>query len=212
MRPTSAASLRSIALVRHVLCLLYDAAAAIRLWQALAGPTTTLCNQAAVHIPCVSHTLLKLVLASVRACAQLSRFKFTNLKPDIFPPPPDESQPQLSYARGRDSNMRLLDTFTGNYAEKDINYGNTRYAILSHTWDGDEQIYGELRRIQARYLAERQDTLTRSRSPPAFFRPPKRAVRSSSSPTRQGVSAGIMGAFFGDSIKNVWQSVLFPCC
>ena len=46
--------------------------------------------------------------------------------------------------------MRLLDTNTGHFVEKDPKY--TKYAILSHTWDkSGEQTYKELRKIQKRY-------------------------------------------------------------
>ena len=45
--------------------------------------------------------------------------------------------------------MRLLDTKTGQFVEKDPE--ETRYAILSHTWDKEgEQKYGQLRKIQQR--------------------------------------------------------------
>ena len=56
--------------------------------------------------------------------------------------------------------MRLLDTKTGHFVEKDPEgcdvFGRPqarfKYAILSHTWDQDgEQTYGELREIQRRY-------------------------------------------------------------
>ena len=47
--------------------------------------------------------------------------------------------------------MRLLDTETGQFVEKDPE--RTRYAILSHTWDIEkgEQTYKELKKIQRRY-------------------------------------------------------------
>ena len=46
--------------------------------------------------------------------------------------------------------MRLLDTKTGSqFVEKDPD--ETRYAILSHTWDKEgEQTYEQLRKIQQR--------------------------------------------------------------
>ena len=48
--------------------------------------------------------------------------------------------------------MRLLDTHTGQFVEKDPENEETVYAILSHTWDGNgEQTYEELRDIQRRY-------------------------------------------------------------
>ena len=56
--------------------------------------------------------------------------------------------------------MRLLDTKTGHFVEKDLEghdvfgrpWARFKYAILSHTWDQDgEQTYGELREIQRRY-------------------------------------------------------------
>ena len=46
--------------------------------------------------------------------------------------------------------MRLLDTSTGRFVEKDPE--DTEYAILSHTWDKEgEQTYKQLRKIQKRY-------------------------------------------------------------
>ncbi|KAM5546156.1 hypothetical protein V8D89_000282 [Ganoderma adspersum] len=47
--------------------------------------------------------------------------------------------------------MRLLDTETGQFIDKDPK--NTEYAILSHTWDTEkgEQTYDQLRKIQQRY-------------------------------------------------------------
>ncbi|PIL28790.1 hypothetical protein GSI_08834 [Ganoderma sinense ZZ0214-1] len=48
--------------------------------------------------------------------------------------------------------MRLLDTYTGQFIEKDPRDPDTKYAILSHTWDREgEQTYQELRDIQKRY-------------------------------------------------------------
>ena len=52
--------------------------------------------------------------------------------------------------------MRLLDTHTGEFVEKDPK--QTRYGILSHTWgDKGEQTYVELKRIQQRYIPASQD-------------------------------------------------------
>ncbi|KAM5545404.1 hypothetical protein V8D89_001017, partial [Ganoderma adspersum] len=56
--------------------------------------------------------------------------------------------------------MRLLDTETGQFVEKDPekweDMGRMVYAILSHTWDeAGEQTYGELRDIQRRYEVPR---------------------------------------------------------
>lgn len=45
--------------------------------------------------------------------------------------------------------MRLLDTETGHFVEKDPQ--NTKYAILSHTWDREEQTCKQLRKIQKRH-------------------------------------------------------------
>ena len=46
--------------------------------------------------------------------------------------------------------MRLLDTRTGQFVEKDPEV--TIYAILSHTWDAKgEQTYGGLKKIQWRH-------------------------------------------------------------
>ena len=48
--------------------------------------------------------------------------------------------------------MRLLDTYTGQFVEKDPTDNDTRYAILSHTWDkAGEQNYKELKKIQERH-------------------------------------------------------------
>ena len=45
--------------------------------------------------------------------------------------------------------MRLLDTHTGHFVEV-ADISDTRYAILSHTWDAaGEQTYEEVREIQA---------------------------------------------------------------
>ena len=52
--------------------------------------------------------------------------------------------------------MRLLDTQTGQFAE--ANLEETRYAILSHTWDEEgEQTYESLKKIQRRYVNRRGD-------------------------------------------------------
>ncbi|KAM5546187.1 hypothetical protein V8D89_000313 [Ganoderma adspersum] len=54
--------------------------------------------------------------------------------------------------------MRLLDTNTGQFVEKDPE--KTRYAVLSHTWDDKgEQTYEELKRIQRRYAPVSQTPL-----------------------------------------------------
>ena len=46
--------------------------------------------------------------------------------------------------------MRVLDTHTGRFVDKDP--VDTEYAILSHTWDSEgEQTYKQLRKIQKRY-------------------------------------------------------------
>ncbi|PIL28695.1 hypothetical protein GSI_08739 [Ganoderma sinense ZZ0214-1] len=56
--------------------------------------------------------------------------------------------------------MRLLDTHTGQFEEKDP--GNTEYAVLSHTWKREgEQTYHDVRHIQARFPS------THSRQPPS---------------------------------------------
>ena len=48
--------------------------------------------------------------------------------------------------------MRLLDTYTGQFVEKDPTNADTTYAILSHTWDsGGEQTYKEPKKIQMRH-------------------------------------------------------------
>ncbi|KAM5546153.1 hypothetical protein V8D89_000279 [Ganoderma adspersum] len=54
--------------------------------------------------------------------------------------------------------MRLLDTHTGQFVEKDPDDEKTVYAILSHTWDKDgEQTYEQLRNIQRSYPPPAQD-------------------------------------------------------
>ncbi|PIL34421.1 hypothetical protein GSI_03196 [Ganoderma sinense ZZ0214-1] len=56
--------------------------------------------------------------------------------------------------------MRLLDTHTGQFVEKDpspvqVWREKVKYAILSHTWDADgEQTHKELMKIQKRYVGE----------------------------------------------------------
>ena len=48
--------------------------------------------------------------------------------------------------------MRLLDTVTAKFVEKDPSDWRTKYAILSHAWDSKgEQTYQEVRGIQERY-------------------------------------------------------------
>ena len=44
--------------------------------------------------------------------------------------------------------MRLLDTYTGQFVEKDPRDPDATYAILSHTWDKKEQTYQEVVKIQ----------------------------------------------------------------
>ncbi|KAI1786366.1 hypothetical protein LXA43DRAFT_1085497 [Ganoderma leucocontextum] len=59
--------------------------------------------------------------------------------------------------KGCDNTMRLLDTWTGEFVEKDPRNPETKYAILSHTWDPEgEQTYQELRDIQKRYAPKRR--------------------------------------------------------
>ena len=51
--------------------------------------------------------------------------------------------------------MRLLDTYTGKFVEKDPRNEDFKYAILSHTWDTDgEQTYQGLKKIQEWYAAK----------------------------------------------------------
>ena len=45
--------------------------------------------------------------------------------------------------------MRFLDTHTGQIIERDPR--TTDYAILSHTWREKEQLFDELKVVQARY-------------------------------------------------------------
>ena len=51
--------------------------------------------------------------------------------------------------------MRLMDTHTGRFVEKDPRKKEFKYAILSHTWDAEgEQTHQKLQRIQKRYASE----------------------------------------------------------
>ena len=62
------------------------------------------------------------------------------------------------YAVGIVDIMRLLDTYTGQFVEKDPKDEDTVYAILSHTWDRTgEQTFGELQKIQERYAQKRSE-------------------------------------------------------
>ena len=63
--------------------------------------------------------------------------------------------------------MRLLDTHTGKFVEKDPRKEEFKYAILSHTWDRcGEQTYQQLTKIQERYNAKSWFP-TWSNSPPS---------------------------------------------
>ncbi len=58
------------------------------------------------------------------------------------------------FARRVTTTMRLLNTHTGRFVEKDPRRDDIKYAILSHTWDsGGEQTHQELKTIQERYAA-----------------------------------------------------------
>ncbi|KAI1782983.1 heterokaryon incompatibility protein-domain-containing protein, partial [Ganoderma leucocontextum] len=60
--------------------------------------------------------------------------------------------------------MRLLDTYTGQFVEKDPGDTHTQYAILSHTWDQDgEQSYKQLKKIQKRHPLKAQAPFTGKR-------------------------------------------------
>ncbi|PIL28756.1 hypothetical protein GSI_08800 [Ganoderma sinense ZZ0214-1] len=60
--------------------------------------------------------------------------------------------------------MRLLDTETGQFVDKDPEDGKTVYAILSHTWDEDgEQTYEQLKEIQQRYHSGSESQTPQSR-------------------------------------------------
>ncbi|TBU51379.1 hypothetical protein BD310DRAFT_982665 [Dichomitus squalens] len=55
--------------------------------------------------------------------------------------------------------MRLLDTHTGQFVEKDPEDKNTKFAILSHTWDPKgEQTFKQLKKIQKRYVLQSQSS------------------------------------------------------
>ena len=61
--------------------------------------------------------------------------------------------------------MRLLDTYTGQFVEKDPQNSNTVFAILSHTWDPEgEQSFQELSEIQKRYISKSLPALSRAGS------------------------------------------------
>ena len=54
--------------------------------------------------------------------------------------------------------MRLLDTHSGQFVDRDPKDKQTVYAILSHTWDRTgEQTFGELQKIQERYAQKRSE-------------------------------------------------------
>ena len=63
--------------------------------------------------------------------------------------------------------MRLLDTETGQFVEKDPEDRKTVYAILSHMWDkeGEQTYYKELKKIQRRYAAGLQAQQSHRMSP-----------------------------------------------
>ncbi len=62
--------------------------------------------------------------------------------------------------------MRLLDTITGQFVEKDARDLETIYAVLSHTWDHDgEQTHSELREIQSRYALKSHYSSSKNDSP-----------------------------------------------
>ena len=85
--------------------------------------------------------------------------------------------------------MRLLDTYTGQFFEKD--HKNTEYAILSHTWNHEgEQSYHDLRRIQARFTSTRSGLPPPSHTqedpplpPSSFAEPPSSGFSLPSSPS-----------------------------
>ena len=74
--------------------------------------------------------------------------------------------------------MRLLNVWSGQFVEKDPRDPETKYAILSHTWDSDgEQTYQELTEIQKRYppedqLAQSPDDVRVESGPPSPGHPP----------------------------------------
>ncbi|TBU40453.1 HET-domain-containing protein [Dichomitus squalens] len=65
--------------------------------------------------------------------------------------------------------MRLLDTRTGQFVERDP--GKTTYAILSHTWRQREQTYDELKSVQARYGGPSRTGYTSRPSSPSSHSP-----------------------------------------
>ena len=78
--------------------------------------------------------------------------------------------------------MRLLDTETGQFVEKDPE--RTRYAILSHTWDTEkpEQTYEQLREIQQRYDPKQRRRIDSEGSAPSSPDLPHDQRKSSSQP------------------------------
>ena len=62
--------------------------------------------------------------------------------------------------------MRLLDTYTGQFVEKDPRDPDAAYAILSHTWSHQppEQTHKQLRRIQELYVLQSQGVANLPRS------------------------------------------------
>ncbi|TBU43100.1 hypothetical protein BD309DRAFT_1009961 [Dichomitus squalens] len=58
--------------------------------------------------------------------------------------------------------MRLLDTYTGQFIQKDPGHEDTLYAVLSHTWSHNppEDTYKQLKKIQRRYATQPQDSQT----------------------------------------------------
>ena len=86
--------------------------------------------------------------------------------------------------------MRLLDTGTGQFVDKDPE--QTRYAILSHTWDDVEQTYQDILKIQKSY--NKSGRLRFSASPAGLVR---RAVHKS-----QGVTSSFIRSVYNSTTTS----------
>ena len=97
--------------------------------------------------------------------------------------------------------MRFLDTRTGAFVERDPE--ETRFAILSHTWVGDEQSYTELREIQKRCDLKVQCPLHGTKKPAQPSPSPERLLDTSPLPIP---TEGSSGASAETPLKNPSES------
>ncbi|TBU64672.1 hypothetical protein BD310DRAFT_837982 [Dichomitus squalens] len=100
--------------------------------------------------------------------------------------------------------MRLLDTETGQFVDKDPHDGKTVYAILSHTWNRDgEQTHEQVKEIQEQYSRNIrrphwQDVLTPSdKRAPLVTSPPLTAA------ARRSPDLGKSCLPFGQTLKRI---------